>query len=675
MESAKPRPRRWWLNQRVWPFCVWGLAILLLFGGFRAGLLWACRERLADTSAGEILHCFQQGLIFDGFVVGVTGIPLVLALALAPNGAFARRWFRGLITGYLTALLILLFFTAVAGHFFVLQFGFRLNMMALDSIVNPRETIIYIWRDFPVVWMLLGLAVLAGGIAWLLSRILWSGPLPTGPAWTRPILSVVLLGLCLMGLRGWASGEPPNLSSAYLVSSNNVLAQAALNDICSIKEAIWMQVQNNQGEPEGYDFPSPERMAEVVRRQFLQPQDTDLGTPENPLWRRTSTGRPLADYNVVFIICERMAGRGVGAMGHQPSETPNLDALAADSVFFENMYASSMITCHGMVATLCGHPDTCLRTAMVEPRAQGKFLMLPGFFRQRGYKTALVYGGRETWENTREFFAQANGFEDLITEEKMRATDENNPWGLLDEITFRRAHEQFLGYGDQRFFGTILTVTNHEPFNAPAVEGLPYEPGDTLEAKKTNCYRYADWALGQFFKAAREAPYFKKTIFVIVSDHGRDFSPHRFIDIPAFHIPAMIYAPGLVAPRRISTVCSQTDLPPTILGLMGGQYEHCFFGRNIFEVDPHDGFAFVHANGIVGYVRGDRAMVLPPGHPVTLYRLGRDLQTPMAPEDAAPQIPEFHEKMVSIFGWATKLYRESHYGPPMTHDVPGDPAK
>jgi phosphoglycerol transferase MdoB-like AlkP superfamily enzyme len=233
-----------------------------------------------------------------------------------------------------------------------------------------------------------------------------------------------------------------------------------------------------------------------------------------------------------------------------------------------------------------------------------------------------------------------------------------------DEFIFKNVHKRLLAYGDQPFFAAIMTITNHEPFNAPPVEGLAYVPGDSPEAKRINCYRYADWAIGHFLDQARQAPYFKKTIFVIVADHGRDFASDQTIDIPAYHIPCIIYAPGLVAPQRVSTVCSQTDVAPTILALLGGEFDHCFFGRNVLDVAPSDGFAFIHANGIVGFVEGNQALVRPPGKAITLYRVDNESMSPLPPEVAAASIPLLHDKMLSIYGWAAKLYRESRYGPP-----------
>jgi phosphoglycerol transferase MdoB-like AlkP superfamily enzyme len=323
-----------------------------------------------------------------------------------------------------------------------------------------------------------------------------------------------------------------------------------------------------------------------------------------------------------------------------------------------------METRRGLVSVLCSHPDACLRSAMLEPAAQGRFLMLAGLLRQRGYKSVFVFGGRQEWENIGGFFVRDRGYNDFVGLEDMQDAAHAGTWGANDEDIFRHAHERFKAYGDQPFLGTILTITNHEPFNAPPVEGLAYVPGDTPEARRINCYRYADWAIGHFLDQARQEPYFKKTIFVIVADHGRDFSPDQFIDIPAYHIPFIIYAPGLVAPRRVQTVCSQTDIGPTVLSLLGGEYDHCFFGRNILDVDPADGFAFIHANGILGFVQGSQALIRPPGEAITLYDVTHTSQIPVAPPTAAASIPPLHDKMLSVYGWATKLYREGKYGPP-----------
>ncbi len=74
-------------------------------------------------------------------------------------------------------------------------------------------------------------------------------------------------------------------------------------------------------------------------------------------------------------------------------------------------------------------------------------------------------------------------------------------------------------------------------------------------------------------------------------------------------------------PGGSSTVASQTDIAPTILALLGGSYEHCFLGRNVLAVGGDEGFAVIHDENYLAFVRDDLALVAPPRHEVILYEV------------------------------------------------------
>ena len=186
-----------------------------------------------------------------------------------------------------------------------------------------------------------------------------------------------------------------------------------------------------------------------------------------------------------------------------------------------------------------------------------------------------------------------------------------------------------------------------------------------------NAYRYADWALGEFFRYARRARYFENTIFVLVADHGRELDQARLVDVPAFRIPCLIYAPGIVAPARLRTVAGQTDIAPTVLGLLGGQYEHCFLGRNILDVAADDGFALLHEDVHMAFVRDELALTIPPRSKTlkaTLFRLGPTEMLPVPPEQTDPnQVASLQRQMLSYYEMARHLYVTGAYCDPQRY--------
>src|SRR5690606_20694108 len=87
----------------------------------------------------------------------------------------------------------------------------------------------------------------------------------------------------------------------------------------------------------------------------------------------------------------------------------------------------------------------------------------------------------------------------------------------------------------------------------------------------------------------------------------------------------IVYAPGALADRsgtRVATVCSQTDVAPTIMALLGGSYEHCFFGSSVLDRPADRGMAMMQRDsGLLMFVDADeRVLVLPPGGRARRYQ-------------------------------------------------------
>ena len=223
----------------------------------------------------------------------------------------------------------------------------------------------------------------------------------------------------------------------------------------------------------------------------------------------------------------------------------------------------------------------------------------------------FINGGDSDFDNMKNFLTSA-GTEIIIGKNEI-GPQHAGTWGVPDEMIFHKAHEMFMSMGDEKFFAAILTASNHPAYKVP--QGRTEMLSDTSEEnRRLNAYRYADWALGDFFKEARQAKYFKKTLFVIVSDHGHGKYLHadRAIDVPGYRLPCVFYAPDIIPVRRISTIASQTDIAPTLLAMLGGTYQHSFLGRDILRVKPGDGFALLHEDRHIAFLRPGRALVTGP---------------------------------------------------------------
>jgi len=70
--------------------------------------------------------------------------------------------------------------------------------------------------------------------------------------------------------------------------------------------------------------------------------------------------------------------------------------------------------------------------------------------------------------------------------------------------------------------------------------------------------------------------------------------------------------PAYLPPRRIARVTSQIDLPPTIMGILGGGYRSPFFGDDVIHGDAADPFAIVIYNKRRYGIVSDRELMVFP---------------------------------------------------------------
>ncbi len=640
-----------------------------MFAVFRSLLLIARHQYLNGSDATDLLDCFLVGLRFDAIPIGYALLPLSVVLSLAPSDALGQRGFRQGVATYAATIVTVALSVEVIGACFFLHFGYRLNWLAIAHWGHFRESAVYIWHAYPV-WLLAVLVVVAFLVfRRIFHRIFWRAAVASQPVrWPpRAILAAVTVGLCVVACRGGMDRRPLEQNNAYF-TNNRVINQLTMNNLFTVFHAARSNINPVLEEKDLYSFPPTARAADVAAGMLAQPGQTFLGDPANPLWRRSDTDSPRKNYNVVVILMEGMAGKAVGALGHNPSQTPCFDTLCKEGIFFDRMYAVGSRTSRGVVGTLCGHPDLSGLSVLKQDLAQGKFLTLPSIFHSRGYRTLFVYGGDPGFDNMQGFLAKG-GVDQFYTEMDMGSPEQVGNWGVPDEMIFNKAHEAFQALGEQKFFAFLLTVSNHPPFEIPhgRVETIP---GDSEEVKSLNAYRYADWALGRFFDQARKAPYFKNTIFVLVSDHGRYLDQARLVDVPGYRIPGLIYAPDILAPRRVHTVASQTDLAATILGLLGGTYEHCFLGRDVLSIEERQGFAVLHDEDRFALVRGDSALVLSPKNETTLFRLANDsMELVHIGQDNKQDAEVMKMQLLSYYQMALHLYLTCAYRQPETSNL------
>jgi phosphoglycerol transferase MdoB-like AlkP superfamily enzyme len=383
-------------------------------------------------------------------------------------------------------------------------------------------------------------------------------------------------------------------------------------------------------------------------------------------------GAPRRPLNLVVIHLESFAAFKTGTFGNRLDPTPNFDALARDGVLFTHFFVPATPTARSVFTMLTGVPDyNGVRTASRNPMIVNQHTLINALTDHDRY---YFLGGSAAWGNIRGILSH-NIHRLQVFEEGNYEAERADAWGVTDLDLLEKAHRQFAA-SPKPFFAFIQTSGNHRPYTIPDnnLRGFERVTADdkalhdnSFESLAAyNGIRFFDHALGNFFAHARRSPYFRDTVFVMYGDHGnpsvKDI-PYERMGLTGFHVPLLIYAPGLIAQgRKIETVASLVDLLPTALGLMGVPYYNQTLGRDLLVARPaSERFALI-PDGLLDdeflYREG------PDGRP-RLYRY-RD-------RDPARDLHEqYPEKVRDLKGRRVALYETAryllHHNPPYSPD-------
>ena len=281
--------------------------------------------------------------------------------------------------------------------------------------------------------------------------------------------------------------------------------------------------------------------------------------------------------NLVIILQESLGATFVQSLGGTPV-TPNLEKLKSEGIWFEQLYATGTRSVRGIEAVVTGFQPTPADSTVKLSLSQKNFFTLASLLSQHSYTSEFLYGGESHFDNMRGFF-MGNGFQSIVDQKDYQNPVLLGSWGVSDEDLLNKTHEQLLKQhaSGKPFFTLAFSSSNHAPFEFPDGRIELYEQPKNTD---NNAVKYADYAIGEFFKKAKASPYWKDTIFLVVADHDIRVRGNTLVPIEHFHIPGLILGAG-VTPQKITAIASQIDLPVTLLSLMGMQTQHPMTGRDL----------------------------------------------------------------------------------------------
>jgi len=589
--------------------------------------------------------------LFKSFVIGVRFDMVVVSYLLIPLFILSCIPFLSIDRLKITRTVVIILFLSGMGLIFFLslvdieyfgEFGTRLNLWVLEYSDRPDMIWYTVWSGYPVaLYLLLWGAMLLVFTLMLvkIKRRIFLIKQKVGII-RRLIYSILCLALLVLGARGRTGLAPIDWGLAYF-SPYGFASQLALNGVYTLSKSWWEDSHENRGEllTKYHFYPSSQALS-TVQKLLSNPQEimTDSLHSLDRWYYPNLNSRLNKDYNVVIIFMESWLSKYVGTLGGKPDVTPHFDSLAQKGILFERFYATGTRTNRGIVSILCSFPSQTGRSLMRKYSDKRVLESIAEILKDKGYQNILLYGGDLQFDNM-EGFLRNRGFEGFIGQEDFPDEAKLGKWGIPDHLVFQKANEEFAKFGDKPFLGVIVTLSNHEPFLLPSDSFKIFSP-DVPQWEYLNTFYYSDWALGQFFHLAEKQSYFKNTIFILVADHGRFMETETELPADRFHIACLIYAPDILgtSPKRISTVASQTDLIPTILGILGKPVFHKSWGRDILSLPPEDkGFALMIDGPTVGWMDGYDYLVERIGVTCLLYDTYDD---PLQKYDLSSRYPD-----------------------------------
>ena len=622
---------------------------LLLLSGSRLLLVTWLYDRVAATDS--LWMILLQGIRADIILLGLlAALPVLLALVW-PR-LHQRSWFT--FTHYWSlGALIFIVFLELSTPSFILQYDIRPNRLYIEYLKYPQEVFSTLWHGFRVP-LLLGLALTAASIVVL--RKLLTVPTTDQPAWPwskHLLVWPLVMLMVLAGIRSTTQHRPAN-PALFAITSDAMVNSLVINSAYSVLYALY-NLKHEAHSTEVYGKLSEDEMLKAIRAWpwLNQYQFPDAKFPT--LHWQQAHYQPEKPLNIVIILQESLGSTFVESLGGHPV-TPSLERLKSEGIWFENLYATGTRSVRGIEAVVAGFMPTPAQSVVKLSASQRNFATLGTILQAQGYHTQFIYGGEAHFDNMRSFFT-GNGIEDIVDLNNMPDAQFIGSWGASDEDLFNTAHQQLtqLHQKGQPFFSLIFTSSNHSPYEFPdgRIE-LHDQPKETV----LNAVKYADWAMGEFFRQAKTSPYWQNTLFLVVADHDSRVYGSNLIPVERFRIPGLILG-GNVTPGAIKPLASQIDLAPTLLSMAGISSCHPMIGRDFTADAVSPGRAMMQYDNLFALMTATGLTILRPDNSPLHARY--DAQKQRLQIDEQPPGSDDEKQALAHVQLPSYLYREHKY--------------
>ncbi len=426
-------------------------------------------------------------------------------------------------------------------------------------------------------------------------------------AWLVPIVFIVVGAITFLMIRGNVGMSPINQSFAYY-SDKPFLNHCAVNTTWNFIASLADNTEDEKKNPYAFlpNIEAEQIVNELISSSTSTQNSFQVSNQTNP--------------DILLVILEGWSADVVGFTGGEAGVSPNLNALANEGLTFVNFYANGNRTDKGLASIISAQPALAKSSIINKLQKFSNLPALPKALQDLGYNSKFIYGGESEFANMKAYWINS-GYNSIVDIHEFNKAILPENWGVHDDELYNKVLEEFPKSPSPKFI-TALTLSSHEPYNVPHKSNFT---GTSQAELYKNSVHFSDKCLGDFMAQAKQQPWYKNTLIIILPDHAHQEPLNRQPYEPKrFHIPLLITGGALnpaIKGLQVHKVGQQTDLAPSILAMLGVKKHSFTWGVNLFDTVQlgmasytfDDGIGLVKANGYVSFDQQSKRVIMSAG--------------------------------------------------------------
>ena len=282
--------------------------------------------------------------------------------------------------------------------------------------------------------------------------------------------------------------------------------------------------------------------------------------------------------NVILISIDTCRADYLSCYGYERPTTPNIDAVAAQGILFENVVTPVPITlpAHSSMLTGTIPPYHGVHRNIGYQLAESD-LTLAEILGQNGFTTGAVISAFVLDS----LFGIDQGFttyNDKFEEAHLAAGASERKGGEATGFALEWLEE----HKAEKFFFFLHYFDPHDEYVPPEPFASQFA-GDPYAGE----IAYTDYCIGQVMNKLKKLDLYDSTLIIITGDHGEMLGEHGekthsfFIYQSAIRVPLIFKLPGSGESRRISDLVGIIDIVPTICGMLGIEVPGAVQGQDL----------------------------------------------------------------------------------------------